>query len=45
MMHLLTYKMEESPGYDFKKYFKRMKDLIAFVEERKITKFKVKSED
>jgi len=45
MIHLLTYKMEESPGYDFKKYFKRIGDLIAFVEERKITNFKVKSED
>lgn len=44
-MILLTYKMEESPGYDFKKYFKRMGDLIAFVEERKITNFKVKCED
>jgi hypothetical protein len=37
--------MEESPGYDFKKYFKRMADLIAFVEERNITNFRVKSED
>jgi len=44
-MILLTFEREESPGYVFKKYFKRMKDLITFTEERQLTKFKIKSEN
>ena len=39
-MILLTYKKDEFPQ-TFKKYFKRMADLIAYVESRKIEKIKV----